>query len=98
MNNYTVNFCIIDKCCNNGNSNTIQKETSITNINTTVLLHNNYTLNILSVNENYCSVIIQNGINIYILNVYTAFPTELCICNTCNNSHRLTISITITNN
>lgn len=96
MNNYTVNFCIIDRCCINGSSNTLQKEVNVTDINTTILLHNNYTLNILSVNENYCSVIIQDGINTYILNIYTTFATELCVCNTNNSSHKLSISCTIT--
>ena len=95
MNNYTVTLCIIDRLCCNATSNTIQKEVTISDLNTTILLQKNYSLNILNVDDTHCTILLQDGINTYILNVYTTFPTEVCIGNFKNSSHKITISCSI---
>ena len=95
INNYSVTLCIIDRVCCNNSVNTLQKEVTITSLNTTILLQNNYTLNVLSVNENRICVIIQDGINTYVLNIYTTFKSEICLCSSKNSSHKLTVSAVI---
>ena len=95
MNNFTVTLCIVDRLCCNGKSNTLQKEITVTDLNQTIELQKNYTLHIINVESSHCTAIIQDGINTYILNIYTTFKGEICLCSTHNSSHKLSITCTI---
>lgn len=96
MSDFNITLTVQDVVYNN---NCCDKETTtlnITSINNTINLKCNYILNIIRVSDNFFTVLIQNGINTYIRNVFTSYPMQLCISNNCNN-HVITISGVINN-
>lgn len=91
MNDFNITLTIQDLVyCNN----CCDKETNtltITSINDTINLKCGYILNVVRVGTNFFTVLIQNGINTYIRNVFTSYPMQLCICSNKVN-HIITIS------
>ena len=55
-----VNLNINDTYCTQCYKNSIEKNVNITSRDTQIELQNNYFLNVLSVSNNICSIIIQN--------------------------------------
>lgn len=94
MNNFNVNITIQDLICSKSCKD---KETKTKTINTSsdvIHLKGGYILNIVNVNDSHFTIIVQNGINTIIRNVYTSFPIRICLPCKCAN-HILTISGTI---
>lgn len=91
MDTFNVTITIQDLVYSN---NCCDKDTTtltITSINDTINLKCGYILNIIRVNTNFFTVLIQNGINTYIRNVFVNYPMQLCISNNKVN-HVITVS------
>ena len=94
MNNFNITITIEDLICSNNckDRKTITK--TITNIDNTINLKEDFILNIVNVTNTFFTIIVQNGINTIIRNVFTSYPTKICLPCKCAN-HILTISGTI---
>jgi len=57
-------------------------------------LQNGYVLNVINVEDNFFTVLIQNGTNVIIRNIYTNTSTSICIPNKCGK-HIININGTI---
>lgn len=91
MNDFNIFLKIEDLiCCNRCKD----KETStitVTSSNQTINLKNNYVLNVVDVNSTKFTVLIQNGIETIIRNVYTSYTCQICLpCECC--THLISIS------
>lgn len=94
MNNYKVNLTLEDTfygdCC----KNTLQRDVTVISTRQTIALQCNYLLNVVFVSARYFTVLVQNGQQVIIRNIYTSHPSTLCLPNRCGK-HLLTISGTI---
>lgn len=91
MNNFSVTITIEDLICSNNCKDKDTKTRTITSINETINLKEDYILNIVNVTSSSFTIIVQNGINTIIRNVFTSYSTKLCLPCKCAN-HILTIS------
>ena len=97
MNTYNVNLTVVDTVIDNCNNKSSQKKTLlVTSTSQTVELQDCYILNIIAVTENMFTVLIQNGIQVIVRNIYTTFATDICLPSECKK-HLLTISGNILN-
>lgn len=87
-----VDLNINDTYCTQCYKNSIEKNVNITSRDTQIELQNNYFLNVLSVSNNICSIIIQNGNCVIIRNILNDVETSILIPSSC--SHILTITCT----
>lgn len=87
-----VNLNINDTYCTQCYKNSIEKNINITSRDTQIELQNNYFLNVLSVSNNICSIIIQNGNCVIIRNILNGVETSILIPS--SYSHILTITCT----
>lgn len=87
-----VDLNINDTYCTQCYKNSIEKNVNITSRDTSIELQNNYFLNVLSVSNNICSIIIQNGNCVIIRNILNGVETSILIPSSC--SHILTITCT----
>lgn len=94
MNDFNVTIHIEDLFCENCCKELKEKEITVTNTNQTINLQNGYVLNVINVEDNFFTVLIQNGTQVIIRNIYTNSTTSICIPNKCGK-HILTISGTI---
>ena len=96
MDNFNVTLNIEDlicsKCCRDREQRSIQ----ITSSSQTINLKESYILNVVAVSTRYITVLIQNGIETIIRNVYISYPVQICLPCKCAN-HVLTISGEISN-
>lgn len=97
MNNFSVNIKVKDLICSKNCKDIETKSDTITNSSDVIHLKEGYILNIIDVNLSYFTVIVQNGINTIIRNIYTTFPIKICLPCKCAN-HILTISGTVIQN
>lgn len=92
MDTFNINL-LIDEClscrCNSCNK-TINK--IITSLNDFISLECNYYLKILSVQNNYIIISIDNGSFFIVRKIYTSIPVKICIPNNCC-AHRLCIKV-----
>lgn len=86
-----VNLNINDTFCTQCYKNSIEKNEQITSRDTSIELQNNYFLNVLSVTNITCSIIIQNGNCVIIRKILLGVPTSILIPSKC--SHIVTITI-----
>ena len=91
--NITIEDCVRDNC----SSCCRQKMLTITNTNQTIELQCGYVVNIIQANSRYFTVLIQNGTETIIRQIFTTFETQICLPNRCKH-HLLTISGSVTNN
>ncbi len=94
MNDFNITLTIEDIFCNKCCKESKQTQTTVTSTSQTISLQNNYILNIIQVSTNFFTVLIQNGVNVIIRNIYTNFTTSICIPNQCG-THFIRISGTI---
>jgi hypothetical protein len=95
MNNFVVNLNILDECCSKCGNNTVQKDVIIRSTSQAVDLQGCYILNVIAVDSDSVTVIIQNGIRVFIRNVYTAYSMQVSLPADCNNTHVITITAQI---
>lgn len=95
MNNFIVNLNILDECCTKCSTNTLQKEVIVTSTTQTIDLQGCYILNVIDVGANFVKVIIQNGTNVIIRTVFTTYAMQVSLPSSCNTTHVITISATI---
>jgi hypothetical protein len=81
---------INDTYCTQCYKNSIEKNEQITSTDTTIELQNNYKLNVLSVTNTTCNVLIQNGNYVIIRKILLNTQTSILIPS--NNSHILTLT------
>ena len=95
MNNFSVTLnlqeCFIDECCR---KQTFEREVTITSTTKTVCLFNDFILNIIRVSSTYFTVLIQNGNEVIIRNIYVNSGTRILLPNKCGR-HVICISGTI---
>lgn len=91
MNNFNVNITIEDLICSNCCKDREIKTETITSSSEVINLKEGYILNVVSINSSYFTIIVQNGINTIIRNVFTSFPIRIYLPCKCAN-HILTIS------
>lgn len=96
MNNFNVTITIEDLICSNNCKDREVITKTITNTSETINLKESYILNIVNVTNSYFTIIVQNGFNTIIRNVFTSYQTKICLPCKCAN-HILTISGTINN-
>lgn len=94
MNNFNVDITIEDLICTNNCKDRETRTKTLTSVNDTITLKEDYILNVVNVTNTYFTIIVQNGINTIIRNIYTSFSTKICLPCKCGN-HILTISGTI---
>ena len=91
MDDFNVNLTIEDTvrngCCCSSNTQTIL----ITNSSQTVFLQDCYILNIIFASNDRFTVLIQNGTQVIIRNIFTSFTTDLPLPSNCK-LHLLRIS------
>lgn len=73
-----IQDCIYSCNCKNCNSTNI----TVTNTSQTISLQNGYILNIIAVNNNFATILIQNGFQVIIRNIRD-FPVQICIPTKC---------------
>lgn len=92
MNDFNVRLnlieCFTDEC---GCKHIYEREVTVTSVNQTINLFNNYTLNIVRVTDTYFTVLIQNGVNVLIRNIYTTYP-QTCVLPGTNCRQTITCS------
>lgn len=93
-NDFNVTLNIEDIFCGNCCKDVKEKEVIVTNTNQTVNLQNGFVLNVINVEENFFTVLIQNGTQVIIRNIYTNAVTSICIPNKCGK-HILNITGTV---
>ena len=93
MNDFNVSLKIEDctYSCNRKNCNS--STDTITNVSQTISLQGNYILNVIAVNNNFATILIQNGFQVIIRNVRN-FPMQICIP-TKGCTHIVTLTATI---
>lgn len=94
FNGFIVNLRITDTCCNKCFREVARKDVTITDSTQTVALQKGFVLNVIGIQQNYCTVLIQNGIFAIIRNVFTNYETEICLPDKCDE-HIVTISCQI---
>ena len=87
-----VHLNINDTYCTQCYKNSVEKNITVTSRDTSIELQNNYFLNVLSVSNNICSIIIQNGNCVIIRNILIGIEASILIPSNC--SHILTITCT----
>ncbi|MDD3303608.1 MAG: hypothetical protein PHP54_01675 [Clostridia bacterium] len=91
MNDFNITLTITDVICCKNCKDSNQVTTAVTSSSQTIELKNNFILNVVRVTSTYFTVLIQNGIETIIRNVFISSPLQLCLpCKCC--SHMLTIS------
>lgn len=83
--------CCVDEC---GCKHTFEREITVTSVTQTINLFNGYTLNIVKVTDTYFTVLVQNGTQIVLRNIYTNYPTTIILPDT-NCCHSLAINGTV---
>lgn len=84
MDTYNVNITVEDSLTDcSCFRNTEKKSLTVTRTSETICLQENYILNIVSASENMFTVLIQNGTQVIVRNIYTTFATELCLPSNC---------------
>lgn len=94
MDTYNVNLTVEDTLCDNCCKNTEKKNVLITSTSQTVSLQNCYIINVIAATNNMFTVLIQNGIQVIVRNIYTSFTTDICLPSDCKR-HLLSISGTV---
>lgn len=92
MQNFNITLKVKDCLICKGCKNIYEKESIVTSSQQVITLLNGYILNVISVSDNRSTVLIQNGQNVFIRNIYN-FDTKICISNK-TYSHLLSISYT----
>lgn len=96
MNNtFDVTINIEDIFCGNCCKDIKEKEITVNSTNQTISLQNGYVLNIISVEDEFFTVLIQNGTQVIIRNIFTNACCSICIPNR-SGKHILNISGTVT--
>lgn len=82
---------LICNCLKNTNNSNI----GVTSTSQTIELQNGFTLNVISVNENSATILIQNGTQVIIRTIYTNYSMNINIPtgDPCNSRHILCISV-----
>lgn len=84
MDTYNVNLTVEDSLTDcSCFKNTEKKSLTITSTSQTICLQDNYILNIVSATSDMFTVLIQNGTQVIVRNIYTTFTTELCLPSNC---------------
>lgn len=84
----TLIECNVDECCC---KHVYERDITVVSSNQIINLFNGYILNIVRVTDTYFTVLMQNGTQVVVRNVYTSFPTSLTLPDT-NCCHTVTIS------
>lgn len=87
MNSFNINLCIQDYICICNSKDLLQKEILVTSTSQSICLHCNYLLNIIRVTDNYFTILLQNGFQTYIRNIF--YNESFQICLPCNNGTRI---------
>lgn len=96
MNNINVSLCISDMICVNNCKELFQKDITITSTSESICLKCDFLLNIVRVQDNFFTILLQNGFQTYIRNIFENETFQICL--PCNNGiHILTICGTINN-
>lgn len=96
MNNFNITLTITDVICCKNCRDSNQVTTTVTSTNQTIELKGNFILNIVRVSTTFFTVLIQNGVETIIRNIFISSPVELCLPCKCG-AHKLTISGIINN-
>lgn len=91
MNTFNIILNISEVVCNKCCKQNFERTVTVTSSSQRVTLQNGYVLNIIAVTDTYFTVLIQNGVETIIRNVFTTFPIEMCLPNKCFR-HILTLS------
>lgn len=87
MNNFNINLCISDFICVNNSKDILQKDIIITSTTQSICLHCGYLLNVIRVENNFFTILLQNGFQTYIRNIF--FNETFQICLHCKNGTRI---------
>ena len=93
--NFSVTLNIRDILVSNCLKNTNNSNIIVTSTTQVVNLQNGYILNVVRVTERLVTVVIQNGVNIYIRNIFLNYDCNICLPteNPCSYKHILTIGV-----
>lgn len=93
--NFSVTLNIKDVLISNCIKNTNNSDIIITATSQVIELQNGYILNVVSVNQRYITLVIQNGTYVYIRNIFLNYDCNICLPteNPCRFKHILTIGV-----
>lgn len=87
MNTFNISLCISDYIYINNCKNLLEKQVIVTNSNDSICLKCDYLLNIIRVQNNFFTILLQNGFQTYIRNIYENETFQICL--PCNNGTRI---------
>lgn len=87
MNNINVSLCVTDMICISNFKNILQKDVTITSATQSICLNCDFLLNIVRVENNFFTIILQNGLQIYIRNIFENETFQICL--PCKNGTRI---------
>lgn len=96
MANINVSLCINDFICVNNCKSITEKEITVTSTTESICLKCDFLLNIIRVEDNSFTILLQNGFQTYIRNIFENETFQICLpC--CNGTRILTICGNINN-
>jgi len=87
MNNINVSLCISDFICVNNCKSLLEKEVIVTSTTDSICLKCDFLLNIIRVQDNFFTILLQNGFQTYIRNIFEDETFQICL--PCNNGNRI---------
>ena len=90
MQNFNINLNVRDTLICNCCKQIYERDINVTSTSQTITLLNGYILSVISVTDNRCTVLIQNGSYVTIRNIYN-FETQICLQSS-NCNHILALS------
>lgn len=93
--NFNVTLTIRDILISNCMKNTNNSNIIVTSSSQLINLQNEFILNIVGVNKNFITAVIQNDTYTYIRNIFLNYDCNICLPteNPCNCKHILTIGV-----
>ena len=87
MNTFNISLCINDYICVNNCKNLLEKQVIVTSSNDSICLKCDYLLNVIRVQDNFFTILLQNGFQTYIRNIYENETFQISI--PCQNGNRI---------
>ena len=92
MDSINVNLSVIDCCFSKCQNSSISTTKVFTSFDDFIALHCNYFLKIISVEDNFIVISINNNLIFYVRKAYVGIPIKICLSNS-KVTHQITIQV-----
>ena len=96
MNDINVSLCISDFICVNNCKSLLEKDITITSTTDSICLKCDFLLNIIRVQDNFFTILLQNGFQTYIRNIFENETFQICL--PCSGGTRIITICGVINN